>query len=173
MNIYFMKQTITALFVLIVCATQAQTLFTYGNKTVSKEEFLRAFNKNNSSATNTQKAYRDYLELYTRFKLKVQAAYDARLDTLSAQATELKNFRSQIIDGFMNDESSVQLLVDEAFSRSQKDLRLSQIYIPFRGGDTLAAYQRAMEAYNKIQSGADFATVAETYSADPSVHATK
>ena len=49
----------------------------------------------------------------------------------------------------MNDESSVQLLVDEAFERSQKDLRVSHIYIPFRGGDTLAAYQKAMEAYEQ------------------------
>ena len=140
---------------------------------VSKEEFLRAYNKNNTSTNNTEKAYRDYLDLYTRFKLKVQAAYDAKLDTLSAQATELTNFRSQIVDGFMNDESSVQLLVDEAFDHSQRDLRVSHIYIPYHGGDTTAAYQKAMEAYNKIQSGADFGTVAETYSADPTVHTTK
>ena len=73
----------------------------------------------------------------------------------------------------MNDESSVQLLVDEAFQRSQKDIRVSHIYIPYTGGDTAVAYQRAMEAYNKIQAGADFETVAETYSADPSVHASK
>lgn len=173
MNTFFMKQTFAALFVLIACTVQAQTLFTYGNKNVSKAEFLRAYNKNNTTASNTEKAYRDYLDLYTRFKLKVQAAYDARLDTLSAQGTELKNFRGQIIDGFMNDESSVQLLVTEAFNRSQKDLRISHIYIPFRGGDTATAYQKATEAYNKIQSGADFATVAEMYSADPSVHTTK
>ncbi|MEO5591600.1 MAG: peptidylprolyl isomerase [Chitinophagaceae bacterium] len=168
-----MKNTLAALFILIACNVHAQTLFTYGKNNVSKEEFLRAYNKNNTSNNNTEKAYRDYLDLYTRFKLKVQAAYDAKLDTLSGQATELQNFRSQIIEGFMNDESSVQLLVDEAFERSQKDLRASHIYIPFKGGDTLAAYQKAMEAWNKIQSGADFATVAETYSADPSVHATK
>jgi len=168
-----MKQTLAALFILVACNVQSQTLFTYGKKNVSKEEFLRAYNKNNTTSNNTEKAYRDYLELYTRFKLKVQAAYDAKLDTLSGQATELQNFRSQIIEGFMNDESSVQLLVDEAFERSQKDLRVSHIYIPFTGSDTLAAYQKAMEAWNKIQSGADFATVAEAYSSDPSVHSSK
>ncbi|GAC1426184.1 MAG: peptidylprolyl isomerase [Chitinophagaceae bacterium] len=168
-----MKQTLAALFVLIVCTVQSQTLFTYGKKSVNKEEFLLAYNKNNTSASKTEKAYRDYLDLYTRFKLKVQAAYDAKLDTLSGQAAELQNFREQIVDGFMNDESSVQLLVDEAFERSQKDLRVSNIYIPFRGGDTLAAFGKAMEAYNKIQSGTDFAAVAEMYSADPAVHTTK
>jgi len=168
-----MKQMLAAIFLLVAGHLQAQTLFTYGPKTVSREEFLRAYNKNNTSADNSEKAYRDYLDLYTRFKLKVQAAYDAQLDTLSAQATELRNFREQIAEGFMNDESSVQLLVDEAFERSQKDLRISQIYIPFRGGDTLAAYQKAMDAYHKLQSGADFSSVAEAYSTDESVHSTK
>lgn len=168
-----MKKTIAALFVLIAFSVQSQTLFTYGTNNVSKEEFLRAYNKNNTSTVNTEKAYRDYLELYIRFKLKVKAAYDAKLDTLSGQATELQNFRGQIIEGFMNDESSVQFLVDEAFEHNKKDLRVSHIYIPFNGNDTTAAYQKAIEAYNKIQGGADFASVAEAYSADPSVHTTK
>lgn len=168
-----MKQTIAALLLFIACNVQSQTVFTYGSKQVSKEEFLRAFNKNNTAGTNSEKAFRDYLELYTRFKLKVQAAYDAKLDTLPAQATELQNFRSQIVEGFMNDESSVQLLTDEAFERSQKDLRVSHIYIPFTGGDTLAAYQKAMEAWNKIQSGASFEQTAITYSADPSAGVSK
>ncbi|MEO5684025.1 MAG: peptidylprolyl isomerase [Chitinophagaceae bacterium] len=168
-----MKHTLTALLLLIAGTVQCQTLFTYGKSTVSKEEFLRAYNKNNTAGNNTEKAFREYLDLYTRFKLKVQAAYDAKLDTLAGQATELQNFRGQIIEGFMNDESSVQLLVDEAFDRSQKDLRVSHIYIPFNGADTAAAYQKAMEAWNKVQAGADFAAVAEAYSADPSVHETK
>ncbi len=168
-----MKKTITALLVLISCCGYSQTIFTYGKNSVSKDEFLRAYNKNNTSNTNSEKVYRDYLNLYIRFKLKVQAAYDAKLDTLSAQKNELKNFRGQIIEGFMNDESSIKLLVNEAFERNQKDLRVSYIYIPFRVGDTLAAYKKAMEAYTKIESGSDFASVAETYSADPAVHTNK
>ena len=168
-----MKKTIAALLVLLTGVAHSQTLFSYGSNNVSKEEFLRAFNKNNTAATNTEKSYRDYLDLYIRFKLKVKAAYDAKLDTLPAQAAELQNFRNQIVEGFMNDESSVQLLVDEAFARSQQDLRIAHIYIPLNGADTAAAYQKAMEAFNKIQAGADFGAVAEAYSADPSVHNTK
>ena len=50
-----MKKTIIALFVLFAGTLHAQNLFTYGNNTVSKEEFLRAFNKNNTAASNTEK----------------------------------------------------------------------------------------------------------------------
>ena len=88
-----MKQTLAALFVFIAARFIRKLCLPMDKNSVSKEEFLRAYNKNNTAGNNTEKAYRDYLDLYIRFKLKVQAAYDAKLDTLSAQATELQNFR--------------------------------------------------------------------------------
>lgn len=145
------------LFVLLACAgthLRAQTLFTYGKHSVSREEFLRAYNKNNTGNAHTEKAYRDYLDLYIRFKLKVAAGYEARLDTLPTQASELQNFRNQIAEGFMNDDQSLQYLVDEAFARSQKDLRLSYLYFPFKDDDTSAALQKAKQAWQQLKSGA-------------------
>ena len=144
-------------FVLLACAgthLRAQTLFTYGKQSVSREEFLRAYNKNNTGNASTEKAYRDYLDLYIRFKLKVAAGYDARLDTLPTQASELQNFRNQIAEGFMNDDQSLQYLMDEAFLRSQKDLRLSYLYFPFKDDDTSAAFQKSRQAWQQLKSGA-------------------
>ena len=63
----------------------------------------------------TEKAYRDYLELYIRYKLKVKAAYAAQLDTLPAQRTELQNFRSQVADTYMKDQESLDRLVKEVY----------------------------------------------------------
>lgn len=169
-----MKNLFSVIIALCIAGSmQAQTLFTYGNSQVSKDEFLHAFNKNNTNTSNSEKAYRDYLELYIRFRLKVKAAYDARLDTLPTQKTELQNFRGQIIDGFMNDESSIRQLVDEAFARSQKDLHVSHILIPYTGADTMAAFTKITEAWNKLRAGADFSTTALAYSGDPSVASNK
>ena len=102
----------------------AQTLFTYGRKPVSKEEFLKAYNKNNTTEKRDEKSLREYLDLY---KLKVQAAYDLRLDTLPSQKAELQNFRMQLVQNYLNDDNSLNTLVDEAFGRSQKDIRISHI----------------------------------------------
>ena len=63
----------------------AQSLFTIDGTGVSKEEFMKAYIKNNNHLTSAPASYRDYLELYIRYKLKVKAAYDAQLDTLPAQ----------------------------------------------------------------------------------------
>ena len=102
-----MKKFLQATILLIAIASSltgfTQTLFTYGPKSVSKEEFLKAYTKNNISAELNEKALRDYLNLYIPFKLKVQAAYDMKLDTLSSQRAELQAFRNQLMQGFLTD----------------------------------------------------------------------
>ena len=155
----------------------AQTLFTYGRKPVSKEEFLKAYNKNNTTEKRDEKSLREYLDLYTKFKLKVQAAYDLRLDTLPSQKAELQNFRMQLVQNYLNDDNSLNTLVDEAFGRSQKDIRISHIFIPANAKDSPAVIKRAkqkiQEAYKQLQAGKDFGQVATAYSADPSVTVNK
>ncbi|MBS1596851.1 MAG: peptidylprolyl isomerase [Bacteroidetes bacterium] len=149
----------------------AQTLFTYGDRSVSKQEFLKAFQKNNTNTKATQKSYNEYLELYTRYKLKVKAAYDLKIDTMPNQLAEMQNFRNQIVDQYMNNETSVNRLVEEAFVRSQKDIHLAHIFIALPKnpliGDTLVAYKMAMDAYNALKSGKNFGDVAVEYSQDP------
>lgn len=151
----------------------AQTLFTYGNQAVSKQEFLKAYKKNNTNGKPTEKSYRDYLDLYTRYKLKVKAAYDMKLDTLASQVADLQNFRSQIVDQYLNNEASMNKLINEAFTRSQKDIHIEHIFIGFpknpSAADTLKAFQKAMSAFADLQKGKDFGKVAVEYSEDPYV----
>ena len=163
-----LKPLFIFLFVHVFSSLSAQTVFSYGNHLVSKEEFVKAFLKNNNQKEFSEKDYRDYLNLYTRFKLRVQAAYDQQLDTLTSQKEELNNFRSQVIEEFVNDRSSLDKLVQEAFSRSQKDIHLAHIYIPF-SSDTAQARKKATDAYNELKKGTDFAQAATRFSADTSV----
>ena len=150
----------------------AQTLFSYGNNTVSKEDFLKAYSKNNNEGKPTEKLYKDYLELYIRYKLKVKAAYDLKLDTLAAQQTELKNFRNQVADTYMNDEESLNALINEAYDRSRKDIHLAHIFVAApknaTPADTLKAFQKITDAYNNLKKGKDFGETAALYSDDQS-----
>lgn len=159
------------LLLLISFSSFAQTIFTYGNQTVSKDEFLKAYNKNNTSGKPSAKAYKDYLELYSKYKLKVKAAYDERLDTLPTLAVEMQNFRNQIANSYMNDQSYTDKLVNEAFDRSQKDLHLEQIFISVpQGGaaaDTMKAFQKLKAVLDGLKKGQKFETLAETFSDDP------
>ena len=151
----------------------AQSLFTVDGAGVSKEEFLKAYSKNNSGEKPTEKSYRDYLDLYIRYKLKVKAAYEAQLDTLPAQRTELQNFRSQVADAYLKDEASLDKLVKEVYTRGQNDIRLAHIFIALPKNasvtDTLRAYEKAMAAYGALKKGRKFNETALAFSEDPSV----
>jgi peptidyl-prolyl cis-trans isomerase SurA len=150
----------------------AQTLFTVDGDPVSKEDFLKAYKKNNTREATTASSYKDYLELYIRYKLKVKAAYAMHLDTLPAQRTEWQNFRSQVSEPYMTDEESMNRLVSEAFARGQKDIHLAHIFIALpkqaSPGDTLRAYEKAMEAYGVLKKKRGFGETALAYSEDPS-----
>ena len=155
---------------------QAQTLFTYGNRAVSKDEFLKAYTKNNTGEKPTDSSYRDYLELYTKFKIKVQAARDMKLDTLGSLNAELQNFRNQIAENFMNDEGGIQELTDEAYIRSQKDIRIAHIFIPVSKEDSANKILKAQNKINKAYEALKqrpFEQVALEYSEDPSVKTNK
>ncbi|HTQ65328.1 MAG TPA: peptidylprolyl isomerase [Puia sp.] len=172
-----MKQTVSRNFFLsiliffLTISASAQTLVTYGKQSISKAEFLKAYRKNNTVSTPSEKSYRDYLELYTRYKIKVQEAYDLKLDSLPNQQAELQNFRNQIVDQYLHDETSVNRMVNEAFMRSQKDIHIAQIFIASprtaSPADTLKAYKKAMEAYKALAAGKNFADIAAEYSEDP------
>src|SRR6202034_4101517 len=103
-----MKKTFLAI-AFLFAATQlfSQTLFTYGSDAVSKDEFLRAYNKNKTPVTDKEKAYREYLDLYSKFKLKVKVAREMQLDTLQQLQADMQNFRTQVEDTYMNDDKGL------------------------------------------------------------------
>lgn len=144
----------------MLSSLKAQVLFTYGKHAVSRDEFLKVYNKNNMDTGTAKLSYPEYLELYIRFKLKVQAALDDKMDTLPEQRAELQSFRYQLAEGFLKEDASINLLVEEAFKRTLKDIHLSQIFIPVdRSADQTkvdAARQQIDAAYERLQKGGSF-----------------
>ena len=135
----------------------SQTLFTYGNMAVDKDELVRAYNKNKTAVTDKEKSYREYLDLYVKFKLKVKAAKDLQLDTLPQLLFDAQSFRSQIEDSYLNNEKAVNTLLSEAFDRSQKDLRVLHFFAPVETAatpdDTLKIYKAISSFYTALAAG--------------------
>ncbi len=155
-----------------------QTLFTYGKHVVGAQEFLRAYNKNNTQPdADKAKAIKEYLDLYINSKLKIQEAYDRHYDTLPQIRSEVENLRSQIVENYMADPATADRLVHEAFQRSLKDVHIAHIFISFKDAkgntDTIAAQKKLQEVMNKLKSGENFSSVAEQFSDDPSAKQNK
>lgn len=145
----------------------AQTLFTYGDAAVDKEEFLRAYNKNKTPETDREKALREYLDLYIKFKLKVKAAKEMRLDTLPQLQTDLENFRAQVEDTYMNNEESVNALMNEAFARSQKDVHVLHFFVEINSTaptDTAGIYKGMAELQRALNAGGPYEQIVQDIS---------
>lgn len=173
------RQIITLILFIATIPAGAQTLFSYGTHKVSREEFLAAFHKNNPDTGDYRKQVSDYLDLYTRFRLKVQWAYDAKLDTLPNQRSDAASFRQQIESTYLTDTTLFAQMARQAWERSLKDIRLSHIFIPFRKPgepaapvsrqDSLAAGATLKLVMDGLKAGQSFEQLALQYSGDPQV----
>ncbi len=166
-----MKKLATAFFVLVSFTLSAQTIFYYGKDSVTAPELLRAWEKNNTG-TKSEAAFREYVDLYITSRLKIKEARERGYDTLPQMISDLSNLRQQILPSFLQDRKAVDQLVEEAFLRSQKEIKLAHIFIGLpgsRGPIDPALRKHAEQALEELNKGAKFEDVARKYSNDPSV----
>ena len=157
-----MRNLFIALLLITGVSTSAQTIFSYGTTQISKNEFWRAYTKNNTG-TSSEKLIRDYLDLYIRFKLKVQAAKDAKLDTLPNIQNDIAGFRAQLIEQYLRNQTYSQNLVTEAVDRNQYELEIAHVFVAFNV-DTAVAKLQIDKAYKALQGGADFGKTSKEFS---------
>ncbi len=129
----------------------SQAIISFGKNNISKDEFIRAYNKNKTAVDNTEKAVREYVELYTNFKLKVKAAQEFKLDTSEQFKSEIANFRHQIEENYMIDENLFKQLMNESYTRSQRDLHVIHYSLNINEtDDTAKNYEAFMQLYNQL-----------------------
>lgn len=148
-------------------------LFTVEGKPVRVSEFDYIYAKTNGAEADYSRAsLEEYLDLYVKFKLKVQKARDLQLDTIQELQQELEGYRRQLADSYLISKEVTERLVKEAYDRSREDIDLHHIVIGLAPNatpeDTLQAYQRAREIKAQLEDGADFAELARQVSADQS-----
>lgn len=148
----------------------AQTLFTYGSHPVSKEQFLRVYDKNsiNKKPDYSDTALRSYLDLYALFRMKVAEADLQHLDTTASIERELDTYRKQLSKNYLTDDKVTNALDHEAYDRMKQDIHVEHILILCPpGADTVAPYRRIDSIYHAIvDHKADFETLAKEYSED-------
>jgi peptidyl-prolyl cis-trans isomerase SurA len=128
-----MKYSLIAIAAVFVTFTaSAQNIFTYGGRSVSSAEFMRMYTKNtfnNKKPDLSEKALREYVALYSRFKMKVTEAEEKGIDTLGNIKSELNTYRRQLAKSYLTDKDVVAKLSAEAYERMKKDIKASHILI--------------------------------------------
>ena len=146
------------------------------HKPVTRSEFEYNYNKNNSDGVLDQKTVEEYAELFANYKLKVEAALDARLDTLTSFQQEFRSYRDQQIRPMLVPKSVMENECLAYYQRMQESLQGHDLVQPSHiflrlvqtasKEEQNAKKQRIDSIYAALQAGADFAELARKHSED-------
>ena len=147
-------------------------LMTVGSEKVTKSDFIKAYQKNSMLSEATEADLREYLRLYSDYRMKVQEARAMKLDTAKVFQREWESYKNQYAQQYLIDTEVSDQLLNETTDRARYHVRASHILIMMPEDaspkDTLAAYHKALKIRDEIVNGLDFNEAAVRYSDDPS-----
>lgn len=172
-----LKQIVLGLFglflvpAILLAQKSDPVLFTVENTPVNLSEFQYIYSKTNGDKADFSKAsLQEYLDLYVKFKLKVQRAKDMQLDTIPTLQRELAGYRQQLANSYLVDKEVTDRLVDEAYTRSEKEIDLSHIMVAIAPNASSLQERKALEKINSLhtmlEGGESWDTVVKEHSED-------
>lgn len=141
----------------IAAFAQSETLMTIHGKSVSAEEFLYIYEKNNQAGAIDPKTMDEYLDMFINFKLKVAEAEAQGIDTTEAFKKELKGYRAQATPKYLQDNAAMDSLIEMSWRHLAKDRRAAHIAIqcPMNADSATQAdaWAKISEAYERVTLG--------------------
>ena len=176
------KQLLSAAFLLNGMLAFAQTandpiIMTVAGTPVPRSEFEYSYNKNNTDGVIDKKTVEEYVDLFVNYKLKVQAALDARIDTTQEYRSEFAQYRDQqLVPSFVTDEDMLAE-AHKVYDETKKDIGPDGLIQPAHillklsqkatDAQQKEAKQRIDSIYQALKNGANFEELVKKYSQDP------
>jgi peptidyl-prolyl cis-trans isomerase SurA len=155
-----------------ICLSQSKdlTLFTIGDKKISKSEFEYFWKKNNLNENAETLTKEAYLDMFITFKQKVAFAESEGIDKTIAFITEFQGYRNQLTAPYLNDSVAKMEVEQNLYNRLKYYVDVSHIFIKCKPDatpeDSLRQYLKILKCYWDIEEGKDFATIAKQFSED-------
>ena len=148
----------------------------YADQTITLDEFERRYARSvgdsAQAAADSMAAYREFLDRYVDFRLKVHAAREAGMDTLDSYQQEVRSYQQQMARPRLLRREVMDPLIRTLYDRRQHEVNVSHILIRVAPeappADTLQAYQKLASIVDSLNRGADFGMLAARHSEDPS-----
>lgn len=148
------------------------------NDKVYKSDFEQIFWKNKKENVTNKEELDEYLDLFVKFKLKVEAAKELGLDTTQKFKSEFRGYEVQLQKPYLADTTVNEELINEAYYRTVNEIRASHILLlvgeDASAEDTLKTYNKLLSIRKDILKGKlSFEEAAIKYSEDKSVATNK
>lgn len=158
---------VIAVGVMLAKTEKEAVLMTVDGRPVYKSEFEYLYNKNAGQQIEKQ-SLDDYVEMFVNYKLKVADALANHYDTTSTFKKELSQYRAELAAPYMLDKEAEKQLLDEAYERYKKMVKVSHIMLQGDGSkDNEAVIARADSIRNEILAGRlDWDEAAKRFSID-------
>lgn len=151
-------------------------VMTVAGEPVTRSEFEYNFNKNNTDAVVDKKSVREYADLFAVYKMKVRAALDAKMDTVSSFQKEFRHYRDLQIRPMLVPDVVVEKQCEDYYNGmlevlGGKDLiRPAHILVLLpQNADAGVQEQKRLLAdsiYNVLMQGTAFEDLAHRFSDD-------
>ena len=177
-----MRKILFAVSLMMAMTVGAQTqddpvIMTINGQPVLRSEFEYSYNKNNSEGVIDKKNVEEYVDLFVNYKLKVEAAKAAHLDTLSSFKEEFKTYRDQQIRPAFIEDADLEAEAQRIYAETKHRIdsmggMVKPAHILLMVGQKAtqaeadAAKVRIDSVYQALKAGADFGELARKVSDD-------
>lgn len=139
----------------------------YADTTLTLSEFETAYenaNEQPTPETDSLAAYKEFLEQYVNYRLKVKAAREAGLDTLSSLQKEIRTYRREMARPRLLREQVFEPLTRKLYKRRKQEIDVSHILLRVpqdaASKDTLEAYRKMQQIADSLDRGIPFGDLA-------------
>ncbi|MEO8166910.1 MAG: peptidylprolyl isomerase [bacterium] len=135
--------------------------------------YLKSNGTREQAAASTQEERERFLDLMTKFKLKLMDAYASGLDKRLEIKTEIAQYKGSLVASYLTEREVNAPGIKKLYDSRQVEVRASHILITLPANappaDSAAAYEKAYKLIKELQNGARFDSLAVANSNDPSV----
>lgn len=159
-------------FILTSCSPEHSkiVLAEFGDRQITMGEFENVYAKNvggiEKAKEDSLEKMRNFLELYTNFKLKLRDAEVRGYENDTALNDELLDYKKKVGVTYILEKELVEPGIKDLFNKRKWELRVSHLMIRPDSTGMDGAKQTAQMLLDSIKSGADFVEMVKTHSQD-------
>ncbi len=129
-----------------------------------EKEYAKSVGGIEKAKKDSIKNYRDFLKLYTDYKLKLRNAWVRGYDKDPELSKEYNDYLKQIGESYIVEKKIVEPALKKMYERSKEEIRISHILIRTDNKPERAAEALALSLIKRLKKGESFDSLCKKYS---------